>query len=242
MKKEFCLIIDAHVHVGRTIADAEPENFVSLMDNCKIDKAIIFRYFYNKPTIEANIYIQSIVKKFPHHFIGFAWVNPNDKEAVKELRYAATELQLKGVKLHLEMNPTPLSKLKKLFKEAQALEIPLIIHLGEDFDCINVLSQEFNVDIIIAHLGTGVFHLCKTRLEKAISLANNPKIYLETSGNIYRYVKHAVDSLGASKLILGSDFPHEHPLVSTKIVQILEISTQDKELILGKNIKRIIGI
>lgn len=236
------MIIDAHVHVGRTIADAEPENFVNLMDKCKINKAIIFRYFYNKPTLEANRYIQSIVDQFPRHFIGFAWINPNDKEATNELKYTTTELRLKGVKLHLEMNPTPLSKLRRVFKEAQALEIPLIIHMGENFDCIDVLSKEFNIDIIIAHLGTGVFRLNKTRLEKAVSLAMHPNIYLETSGNTYPFVKQAVESLGASKLIYGSDFPHDHPLVSAKIVQLLELSPLEKELILGKNIERIISI
>ncbi len=237
------MIIEAHVHVGKTIADAEPENFVRLMDECRIDKALIFRYFQDKPTLEANKYVASIVNQFPDHFIGFAWINPNEKTATGELRYAISELRLRGAKLHLEINPASLSQLRKVFKEAQALEIPLIIHLGADFDNIDVLSKEFNVNIMIAHLGTGVFHLSKTRLEKAVLLADkHANIFLETSGNTYPFVKHAVESLGAGKLIFGSDFPHEHPLVSAKIVQLLEISTRQKEQILEENVRNIVRI
>ena len=67
-------------------------------------------------------------------------------------------------------------------------------------------------------------------------------VYLETSGNTYPFVDYAIGSLGASKIVLGSDFPHEHPLVSVKIVQLLELSVYDKELSLGLNIQKILGV
>jgi predicted TIM-barrel fold metal-dependent hydrolase len=94
----------------------------------------------------------------------------------------------------------------------------------------------------VAHLGTGVYRLEIERLKKAIDLAKRENVYLETSGNTYPFVNYAVDSLGASKVILGSDFPHEHPLVSVQIVQLLDLSTSDKEAILGLNIRKILKI
>lgn len=236
------MIVDSHVHVGAPPAEAEPDKFVELMEKSKIDKAIVFRYFYNEPTSVSNKFIQSIVEKYPRHYIGFAWIDPNEKNAVRELRTAVTEGQLKGVKLHLEMNPSPISKLREIFKVAQELSIPVCVHLGDDFESIDNLSQEFNVDTIIAHLGTGVYRLEVERLKKAIELARHENVFLETSGNTYPFVDYAVRALGPSKIILGSDFPHEHPLVSAKIVQLLELPTQDKKLILGQNIRKILGI
>lgn len=140
------------------------------------------------------------------------------------------------------MNPAPLSKLREVFKEAENLSIPVCIHLGEDFECIDTLSREFNVPIIIAHLGTGVYRLEIDRLKKAIALAKHDNVYLETSGNTYPFVDYVARALDASKIILGSDFPHEHPVVSAKIVQLLELSANDKKLILGQNIKKILRI
>jgi predicted TIM-barrel fold metal-dependent hydrolase len=99
------LIIDSHVHIGGPPDEAEPDKFVQLMEKSKIDKAVIFRYLYNKPTSASNKFIQRVAEKYPHHFIGFAWINPNEKNAAKEVRTAVNEWNLKGLKLHLEMHP-----------------------------------------------------------------------------------------------------------------------------------------
>jgi hypothetical protein len=236
------LIIDSHVHVGGPPDEAEPDKFVQLMEKSKIDKAVIFRYLYNQPTSASNKFIQRVAEKYPNHFIGFAWINPNEKNAAKEVRTAVNEWNLRGLKLHLEMHPSSIPKLREIFAEAENLSIPICVHLGEDFSCIEKLSQEYTVPVIVAHLGTGVYRLEIERLKKAIDLAKRENVYLETSGNTYPFVNYAVDSLGASKVILGSDFPHEHPLVSVQIVQLLDLSAYDKEAILGLNIRKILKI
>ena len=46
----------------------------------------------------------------------------------------------------------------------------------------------------------------------------------------------------SKKIILGSDFPHEHPLISVKIIELLDISEKEKDQILYKNILKILGI
>jgi predicted TIM-barrel fold metal-dependent hydrolase len=238
---DLSLIVDSHVHIGGPPREAEPERFAKLMEKGNIDKSIVFRYFYDKPTLISNKYISDVIAIFPEYYIGFAWINPNETTAVKELRAAVTELKLKGVKLHLEMHPAPISLLREIFKEAQKLSIPICIHMGDDFESIDTLSQEFNVNVIIAHLGTGVYRLEIERLKKATLLVKHDNVFLETSGNTYPFVDYAVRHLGASKVIFGSDFPHEHPLVSARIVELLELSAQEKALILSQNIKKILS-
>jgi predicted TIM-barrel fold metal-dependent hydrolase len=236
------LIIDSHVHIGGPPNEAEPKNFIKIMKKSNINKAVIFRYFYDKPTALSNSYISSVVEQFPDFYIGFAWINPNDRQASKELETSILKWKLKGVKLHLEMHPTSTKKLKKIFNVAEKLDIPICTHLGNDIKQIETLTNEFNTKVIIAHLGTGVYCLDINRLKKAISLAKNKNIFLETSGNTYPLVHYALNALNPSKIILGSDFPHEHPLVSVKIIELLDISNQEKELILQKNISEILRI
>ena len=234
------MIVDSHVHIGGPPKESEPKNFAKLMKVSKIDKAIIFRYFYDKPTIFSNRYISSVIEQFPNQYVGFAWINPNEKTATKELKESITKWKLKGIKLHLEMHPTPLEKLRKIFNIAEKYTIPICIHLGNDFNQIKILSQEYNVKLIIAHLGTGVYCLDINRLKKAIELAKNKNVFLETSGNTYPLVNYALKALNPTKLIMGSDFPHEHPLVSVKIIELLNLSDQNKDLILQKNISQIL--
>jgi predicted TIM-barrel fold metal-dependent hydrolase len=230
------------VHLGGPPAQAEPDNFVKMMKKSNIEKAIIFRYFYNEPTLSGNRYIQSVAKKYPAQYIGFAWINPNAKGTTKEIEIATQDWNLKGIKLHLEMHPSPMSNLKEVFTEAERLSIPICIHLGDDFNQIDILAREFKVNIIIAHLGTGVYRLDIERLQKAIVLAKNGNIYLETSGNTYPFADYAVKALSPNKIIFGSDFPHEHPLVLAKTVQLMELSNNDEELILSKNIQKIVEV
>jgi len=236
------LIIDSHVHIGGPPPEAEPNNFTKLMKKSNMDKAIIFRYFHNELTLAGNRFIRSVVEQYPKQYIGFAWINPNDKTAAKEIETAVSEWNLKGIKLHLEMHPSPIANLKEIFSEAEKLSIPICIHLGEDSNQIDVLCREYHVNVIIAHLGTGVYSLDIERLKKALALAKHSNVYLETSGNTYPFVDYAAKALGPLKIIFGSDFPHEHPLVSAAAVQLLELSTRDKELILRENIRRILGI
>lgn len=89
------MIVDSHVHIGGPPQEAEPERFKALMEKGDIDKAIVFRYFYDKPTLISNKYISGVVANFPKYYVGFAWINPNVKTAVAELRVAVTELQLR---------------------------------------------------------------------------------------------------------------------------------------------------
>lgn len=236
------MIIDSHVHIGAPPKEADPKNFAKLMQNSSIEKAVIFRYFYDKPTTFGNRYISSVIEKYPKWYIGFAWINPNDKTAAKELKTAILKWKLKGVKLHLEMHPTPTEKLQKIFNVAEKYNIPVCTHLGNDFNQIETLSKEYKTKIIIAHLGTGVYCLDINRLKKAIKLAKNENVFLETSGNTYPLVYYAINELGPTKIILGSDFPHEHPLVSVKIIELLNISNEEKDLVLQKNISQILEI
>jgi predicted TIM-barrel fold metal-dependent hydrolase len=236
------MIIDSHVHIGAPPKQADPKIFVKLMKNSHIDKAVIFRYYYKKPTEFSNRYTSLVVKQYPKWYIGFCWINPNDETAEKEFETSIIKWNLKGVKLHLEMHPTPTENLQKIFNIAEKYNVPICTHLGNDFKQIETLSKEYKIKIIIAHLGTGVYCLDINRLKKAITIAKNKNVFLETSGNTYPLVEYAIKELDSKKIVLGSDFPHEHPLISVKIIELLNISNQDKELILQKNISKILEI
>jgi len=236
------LIIDSHVHIGGPPPEAEPEKFVALLKKSNIDRAIAFRYVYGKPTLIGNQFIRSAVNRYPHRLIGFAWIAPNDETARSEMRTAILEWQFKGIKLHMELAPTSINRLGGVFREAEELSVPICIHVGEDFKFLDVFCREYDVNVIVAHLGTGVYNLDPKRLEKALELSEkHDNVYVETSGNTFFFIEQAVKRLAPSKILFRSDFPHEHPLVMVKAIELLELSKKDRNLILGENISILIG-
>ena len=66
-------------------------------------------------------------------------------------------------------------------------------------------------------------------------------VYIETSNFIGQdFITHAVKTFGARRLIFGSFLPVNDPLASIGMILDAEISEQEKFLISGENIKRII--
>lgn len=237
------MIIDAHVHVGGPPLEAEPDNFVKLMNKSEIDKSIICRYVPGKPSLAGNELVFSATGKYPDRFVGFVWIDPNDETAVNEIQKAVNQWRFRGIKLHLETMFASEEKLSKIFSEAERLGVPFYVHVGEHFELVGNLSEKFEVDIILGHLGVGVYNLEPLRLMTAIKLAKkHSNIYLETSGNTYFFIEYALKKLGASKLIFGSDFPHEHPLVLINAINILRLKKREKLQILGDNIKSLINL
>jgi predicted TIM-barrel fold metal-dependent hydrolase len=57
----------------------------------------------------------------------------------------------------------------------------------------------------------------------------------------YWAVQRAVDDLGADRVIFGSDYPLGHPRMYLGLVDALRLSEEQRGLVLGGNILRLLG-
>jgi len=233
-------IIDSHVHIYGPPDDAEPAAFVELMRRYGIERSVAFRKVYGKPTMVGNEAIREAVERFPNELVGVVWVDAADPGACAEIDMAVTDWGFQGVKLHLEMEEPPAMAVRAACETAAGLDVPVIIHVGEEFDDLFPIAAETGATIVIAHLGTGVYNLVPQRLERAVELAEaNDNVFLETSGNVFYFIERAVGRLGPERVLFGSDFPHEHPAVAARAVEILDVSDAGKRLILRENARRL---
>jgi len=78
---------------------------------------------------------------------------------------------------------------------------------------------------------------------KIISLAREREnLYLDTSYvRMTQYIRRAIQIAGARKIIFGSDGPGVDVKVELFKIRSLELSKQEEELILCKNILKLIG-
>ncbi|MBS7249538.1 MAG: amidohydrolase [Candidatus Freyarchaeota archaeon] len=192
--------------------------------------------------------VKSLIDMFPDTFMGFCCVDPHDSKAGQILEFHIRQ-GFKGLKLHaVHQNFWP-NEAMHIWEKAEKLNIPVLVHSGKiwknDTDNSNplyyteIIDQFPGLKLIIAHLG-GTFE--KEALELAKKYDN---VYLDTSGGTAEKVMIAIKALGSERIIFGSDMPfipHGDPHYEVNKIRNLDISNEEKQLILGQNILRLVKL
>jgi predicted TIM-barrel fold metal-dependent hydrolase len=106
------------------------------MEVCGIERSILLPVDCQKihgSKMPSNDEVASLIKQRERRFIGFASVDPDlGQVAVAEMRRAKDELGFRGLKLNpalQEFDPTSPAALE-VYKEAERLEMPILVHTG----------------------------------------------------------------------------------------------------------------
>ena len=279
------LIVDCHTHVGdashlsaqflsdaRTVAGNPNLNLVVDLDEHwkamePVSKAIVLGFrAHHVGYVIPNEYVASYVKQHPEKLIGFCSIDPNDDDAVEQLDHSILNLGLRGLKLgpiYQNIHPSDQKSLK-LFKRAEELEIPILIHQGTTF-CSNVSLEVANpvllqpialqfpkLRIIIAHMG-------HPWIGETLSLIRkHPNLYSDISALYYRPWQFynalvlAMEYGVLHKLLFGSDYPVTTPASTvealakvndlTRGTSMPQISQDKLEELIHRDTLRLIGI
>ena len=252
--------IDAHTHMGMGLAYASSASLcrastgselIELLRAAGIDMAVTFAPpwkggFIDPDYKQANRMVFEAVSEYPDRLVGYAWVNPKFGEgAIREARKCIEEYGLKGFKLHPNFDSfSPLDE-KLVFpvmELASEWKLPVLFHSGDYPVSAPMvflpLAERFPaVNIILAHIGYQL-------VADAIFVAQRAhNVFLDTAENTPIAVTQAVKQIGADRVIYGSDTPyHIMEVEAAKISFLPGISEEDKALILGGNIARILGL
>jgi hypothetical protein len=168
----------------------------------------------------------------------------------------------KGLKLHPVSNRFYPSDrgLWPAYQRAMDLRLPILFHSGEaevagytqadyarpaNFEPV---MQSFpKLVIILAHLGKGF-------LEESVALARKyGNVYFDTSailsgGEIRSGFASGGDAvklirtIGVSRVLFGSDWPWFDPLLAIRQIEGLDLSEEEKRMILGRNAAKVFGL
>lgn len=243
------MIVDIHTHVGRTKygdLTINAERIITECDAAGVDKAVLI------PTTSSGVIAPAEdmareAKKAPDRFVFFAGVDPKRSDAVEKLEEAVVKFGAKGLKIH----PTFLGlaaddeRVYPLIEKSIELKIPVMFHSGEGPWAlpwqIGLVAMDFpKATIIMAHMGLN--SLCYT--DAAIKMAKKaPNLILETTGVVFDHpIAVAVNTIGADRVIFGSDCPINNQIHEMKKIEVAKISDEAKRKILGENIARILGL
>ncbi|MGQ9460578.1 MAG: amidohydrolase family protein [Candidatus Bathyarchaeaceae archaeon] len=254
-----------------TIYQASPENLIKEMDEAGIDKSILLTIDYglvpglSKPKIsieEYNKWVADAADQYPDRLIAFAGVDPRRKNAVEILEKAVQEWGMKGLKLYPPCGFYPNEPVvMPLWEKSNELEIPVMVHSGPTFPQLkmkysqpiyleDVLVRYPNLNVIIAHLGGGIW------TEEVIALRRlRNNVYTDISGwqdLIYADKENAIQrlvhtySILRSKCLFGSDWPAFNHQLSHKewvnTINGLNMETKLKKKLLGENAQKILKL
>jgi predicted TIM-barrel fold metal-dependent hydrolase len=246
------MIIDFHAHVGMgTPGSTDPEQTnlppqatVQGAREAGIGKTVVFPVQYLTHEYPgANEEVAAAVAAYPMELIGFARVNPGNRNAPDQVRDAVERLGLRGLKLHhacdwFELDSPEVRRLLVLCNE---LHIPVIIHSDPDVvaKIIRLAEEIPQTAIVFGHMGIDGESM-RQCLEAAVQL---PNVYLETSQTQDIGVLSEAAHRCPDRLLFGSDavIGPEKRREMGKVLG-LECTEAVKAQILGGNATLLLGL
>jgi len=193
---------------------------------------------------ERNELVYSLHQKYPDRILQFYWADPLSGNVMDELRKRYSEWHFKGIKLHQCISAfkagSPVMREIALF--ARENRLPVFIHLYSKRDV-----KEF-IGLALEHPGTVfiVGHFIGMERFKKYS-GGIKNVYFDISPGVlvsdYR-INEAIKAFGADHVLLGSDTPYGTDNLKYNLDRIkrLKVSNEQKDLILGKNMQKILDI
>jgi predicted TIM-barrel fold metal-dependent hydrolase len=243
------MILDAHAHIGTWKIPQFCGRSNTLEDAVKIYKKTGVSAAIVTTTDEANNerLIADVKKKrslFP--FIVSLWISPDDHDIERIL---ATNRDIVGMlKIHPSILQKPVisPKFRHFFELAREYRIPVSIHCGRWQEvssfrfAFKIAERHSDVNIILGHMGGDSPDLIKGSIE--ILMGNDfPNVFLGTESiREYWMVQEAVDILGPSKLIFGSDYNLNYPASFVEIIKNLDLNDENRNKILSGNMIKLL--
>lgn len=229
------MVFDVHMHVG----DFGPMFGVSLdrdglmghMRGSGLDRVVIFH--------PDNAYTRQIVDVTPGAY-GMVWSNPKTPGYVEEAREYLDHPRFLGIKLHplidgYHPNDPAVHPLMELLAERK---LPTLIHSGHPIFTLPWSIEELaagfpDTPVILGHMGHGNIVYINAAIDVA---SRRPNVYLETSGMpMHSKIREAVERVGPTRVMYGSDAPFHHPDVEILKVRLSGLGPDLVERVLSAN-------
>src|SRR5438105_8334078 len=172
-------------------------------------------------------------------------VNPNDADALPQIKQAATEFGMRVLKImpaiyHVRMT-SPLAT--SLMTTAREHALVVNIHSGSEISHplgIGALCGRFpDVTVLMDHMGY------REWTSDAIEAArDNPNLYLGTTIASFEpsTIERAVGELGPERVVYGSNWPALYSDLAVEAIRRAKLGKEAEDPILGGNLARILGI
>jgi predicted TIM-barrel fold metal-dependent hydrolase len=252
------MIIDADVHISPIPGSGsiQIDELIRRMDYAGVDRALTWlQPAYFRQTDPGNRLVYEATQAHPGRILGFGWVDPHHglEKGGETIKRCLEEYGFYGVKFNGAQNSFLIddeSFAMPLIEQVAESGKILAFHIGADaieathpFRLARIARRFPETRILMIHIGGVAFHdLSQAAIEVALECPNVTLI-----GSAVRAVNilKAIKALGAHRVCFGSDTPFALMHVELAMYQALlrdQVSQAEKDLILGGNIARLLGL
>ncbi len=168
-----------------------------------------------------NEFIAEYVERDRGSTVGFASVDPNDADAVDQLRYARNTLGLRGLKLappYQAFHPHG-PEAMAVYRAASELGMPVMFHQGAVFArrgvleyanaaLLDLVAREFpQTPIIVAHMGQPWYFETVALMYKHRNVFADLSARFHRPWQLHNMLLTAIDYGVTDRVLFGSDFP-----------------------------------
>ncbi len=250
----------AEIYAGEKVAIATADDLIVSMDREGVAVSVIVNYGWSthELCVETNDYILESIARYPERLVGFCSVADyyEDKSLAEIERCVRGGIRGVGelrpdTQSPGRLTPESLGPFSRLLREHNLI---LMTHssdpVGHVYRGKGAATPEMlyrfiaalnGVAVVCAHWGGGLpFYTLMPEVRRALE-----NVYFDTAvspflyrPDIYRYVK---DLVGADRILFGTDYPVLPPSRLLKEIDALELSEDDRDMILSGNARRLLG-
>ncbi|MHA1839992.1 MAG: amidohydrolase family protein [Candidatus Ranarchaeia archaeon] len=253
--------------LDQRFAKATDKDLIQRMDALDIGKVVLFSIARDSNDVpRINDHIHELVKKHPDRFLGFMNLYPPDlKQTVDEIG-RALDWGFHGLKIHPRVQRFPMNHpgVSEMLDQAKQHGLPVIIHVdapyptnyiapgvhfpagfpveyGEFMQAVADLATPYAKAKFLRelpHLDSGLIYAAHLggAYYKDIQKSN---VMFQTPAASIAMIEHCVKAVGAKRVVYGSDYPLLDPAEEIRKIKEATITDNEKQLILGGNVKRL---
>ncbi|MBI5404446.1 MAG: amidohydrolase family protein [Ignavibacteriae bacterium] len=240
-------IIDGHIHIGKWSNlffnyETTVEQAAAIMKRARIEGAVCLPAD-DTPNIKLLTETKS---RNDFNFYFAAWINPDDKELDSFLENNLNDVSLFKFHPSVQRRRITDESYRKYIELASETGKPIVVHCGRWQEIASYkfpleLARKYpTLKIILAHLGgdqPSIYLECA----REVSTLKSGNIFLGTeSVREFYFVNEVVKTVGADKVIFGSDYNLGLPEMYIPVIENLSVSNEEKEMIFSGNILRIL--
>lgn len=243
------MIIDAHVHIGKSARlqiEADGAMLVRVADELGFDRIFctdLTALFYDME--EGNRLLAEEMRRYPDRIIGYASLHSTrfGRAALDELERCRNDYGMRGLKIYSTPEATIAEPaMIPILEKCVDLDFVVLAHTTPQ-ECEFLLSAVPECKFMMAHAGGQPF--AKGDWNRAIMAAERfTNLYLETASSTIdtNFLESAVAALGPEKIVFGTDTPLLDPWTQLTKIRETQLDRRSLDLILGGNIARLAGL
>lgn len=250
------MVIDCHVHVQSGLGTAEDRMgyLLEYADRMGIDRLCLSlgtsrAYQPDMDTVRAdNDMVRAAVERYPDRYIGFCYLNPCYLyDSLDEIQRCLVDGPFKGIKLWVAMLCDQ-PNLDPICERAAELGAPILQHTwikitgnlpfeSTPHHVAAIARRHPDVNFILGHSG-GNWELGYRVVQDL------PNVYAEVAGGDPELgqTEMGVAMLGAERIVYGSDAPGRSFASQLAKVHGADITDEQRALILGENMRRLLRL